>query len=162
MLEHEPECRQSLLFCLELTIILTVNFLFFCVKIFFTFYFQLFTCSLLRYALGIDNDEWCYENALENIDQNHVLGKVDFRLTEIGNIAEHDFDLLLTNIQKDVLLLIAKDISTKVKEGGIFILSGLLYTDETDIVECYTKLGLAFTDKMQLDEWISLVFKKLS
>ena len=117
---------------------------------------------MLRYALGIDNDEWCYENALENIDQNHVLGKVDFRLTEIGNIAEHDFDLLLTNIQKDVLLLIAKDISTKVKEGGIFILSGLLYTDETDIVECYTKLGLAFTDKMQLDEWISLVFKKLS
>jgi len=115
-----------------------------------------------NYALGIDNDEWCYENALENIDQNHVLGKVEFRLAEIGNLAEHDFDLLLANIQKDVLLLIAKDISTKVKEGGTIILSGLLFSDEADIFECYTKLGLSNIDKMQLDEWISLVFKKLS
>lgn len=111
-------------------------------------------------ALGIDNDEWCYENALENIDQNHVYGNVEFRLAEIGNIAEHDFDFLFANIQKDVLLHIAKDIAAKVKEGGKIILSGLLFTDEADILECYTKLGLSFIDKMQLDEWIALVFKK--
>jgi ribosomal protein L11 methyltransferase len=113
-----------------------------------------------EYALGIDNDEWCYENALENIDQNHVYGNVEFRLAEIGNIAEHDFDFLLANIQKDVLLLIAKDIAAKVKDGGKIILSGLLFTDEVDILRCYTKLGLSFVDKMQLDEWIALVFKK--
>ncbi|MCK9209933.1 MAG: 50S ribosomal protein L11 methyltransferase [Ignavibacteriaceae bacterium] len=112
------------------------------------------------YALGIDNDDWCYENALENIDQNHVYGNVEFRLAEIGNIAEHDFDFLLANIQKDVLLVIAKDIAVKVKEGGIIILSGLLFTDEADILESYTKLGLSFVDKMQLDEWISLAFRK--
>ena len=112
------------------------------------------------YALGIDNDEWCYENALENIDQNHVYGNVEFRLAEIGNIAEHNFDFLLANIQKDVLLHIANDIAGKVKAGGKIILSGLLFTDETDILECYTKLGLSFVDKMQSDEWIALVFKK--
>ncbi|MDP3148892.1 MAG: 50S ribosomal protein L11 methyltransferase [Ignavibacteria bacterium] len=112
------------------------------------------------YALGIDNDEWCYENALENIDQNHVYGKVEFRLAEVGNISEHDFDCLLANIQKDVLLIIAKDIVSKVKAGGKVILSGLLYTDEADICDCYTQLGLSLSDKMQLDEWIALVFKK--
>ncbi|MFA6599130.1 MAG: 50S ribosomal protein L11 methyltransferase [Ignavibacteriaceae bacterium] len=114
------------------------------------------------FALGIDNDEWCYENALENIAQNHVLGKVEFRLAELGTIAEDHFDLLLANIQKDVLLLIAKNISEKIKVEGIIILSGLLFTDEDDILSCYTKLGLSFVEKMQLDEWISLVFKKLS
>ena len=112
------------------------------------------------YALGIDNDEWCYENALENIDQNHVYGKVEFRLAEVGNISEHDFDCLLANIQKDVLLIIAKDIVSKVKASGKVILSGLLYTDEADICDCYTQLGLSLSDKMQLDEWIALVFKK--
>jgi len=112
------------------------------------------------YALGIDNDEWCYENALENIDQNHVYGKVEFRLAEISNIAENNFDVLLANIQKDVLLIIAKEIAEKVKAGGMVILSGLLFTDEFDIVECYTKLGFSFVVKMQLDEWITLMFKK--
>ena len=112
------------------------------------------------YALGIDNDEWCYENALENIDQNHVYGKVEFRLAEVGNIVEHDFDCLLANIQKDVLLIIAKELVSKVKNGGKVILSGLLFTDEDDIRECYTKLGLSFVEKMQLDEWIALVFEK--
>ena len=112
------------------------------------------------YALGIDNDEWCYENALENIDQNHVYGKVEFRLSEIRNIAENNFDVLLANIQKDVLLIIAKEIAEKVKADGTVILSGLLFSDEIDIVECYTKLGLTFVEKMQLDEWITLMFKK--
>lgn len=112
------------------------------------------------YALGIDNDEWCYENALENIDQNHVYGKVEFRLAEVGNIPEHDFDCLLANIQKDVLLIIKNELVQKVKNGGKIILSGLLFTDEEDITNEYTKLGLLLSDKMQLDEWISLVFSK--
>lgn len=113
-----------------------------------------------EYALGIDNDEWCYENALENIDQNHVYGKVEFRLAEVANIAEINFDIVLANIQKDVLLIIAKDLVSKVKVSGKVILSGLLFTDEDDIINEYTKLGLTFIDKLQLDEWIALVFTK--
>ncbi len=112
------------------------------------------------YALGIDNDEWCYENALENIDQNNVYGKVEFRLAEVANIAENNFDVLLANIQKDVLIVIANELVLKVKNGGKIILSGLLFTDEEDIINEYTKLGLTFIDKLQLDEWISLVFSK--
>lgn len=112
------------------------------------------------YALGIDNDEWCYENALENIDQNHVYGKVEFRLAEVANIVENNFDILLANIQKDVLLIIKNELVQKVKNGGKIILSGLLFTDEEDIINEYSKLGLTFIDKLQLDEWISLVFSK--
>lgn len=113
-----------------------------------------------EYALGIDNDEWCYENALENIEQNDVYGKVEFRLAEVANIADNNFDIVLANIQKDVLLLIANDLLLKTISGGKIILSGLLFTDETDIINAYTRLGLNFIDRSQLDEWIALVFTK--
>ena len=63
-------------------------------------------------------------------------------------------------MKEDLPLIIARDIAAKVKEGGIIILSGFLFSDEADILECYTKLDLSFIDKMQLDEWIALVFKK--
>ncbi len=114
-----------------------------------------------EYALGIDNDEWCYENALENINQNHVYGQVEFRLAEVANIAENNFDIVLANIQKDVLLFIANQLQLKTKRGGEIILSGLLYSDETDIINEYSKLDLTLIDKLQLDEWITLVFRKL-
>lgn len=113
-----------------------------------------------KYALGIDNDEWCYENALENIEQNNVKGKVEFQLAEITAIQAKLFDVVLANIQKDVLLTIANALYSITRNGGLLILSGLLSTDEEDIVKTYTNLGMNFIDKIQLDEWIGLVLQK--
>jgi Ribosomal protein L11 methylase len=112
------------------------------------------------YALGIDNDEWCYENALENIELNLEINKAEFRLGEVSQVEEKNFNLVLANIQKNVLLEIAKDLTEHLLPGGTLILSGLLADDETDITAKYTSLGLSFTEKIQLDEWIGLVFKK--
>ena len=43
------------------------------------------------YALGIDNDEWCYDNGKENCQLNNVTDKVDVRLGEINSIKENDY-----------------------------------------------------------------------
>jgi len=112
------------------------------------------------YALGIDNDEWCYENALENIERNVEINKAEFRLAEIKQVKEKDFNLVLANIQKNVLLDIAEDLVDHLLPGGVLILSGLLIPDEKDIVAKYTSLGLTFAEKHGLDEWIGLVFNK--
>lgn len=113
------------------------------------------------FALGIDNDEWCYENALENIERNLEINKAEFRLAEVSQVEEKNFNLVLANIQKNVLMEIAEDLNNHLLPGGILILSGLLIDDEKDIVAKYSSLGLTYTEKLNLDEWIGLVFKKL-
>ncbi|MGE5498932.1 MAG: 50S ribosomal protein L11 methyltransferase [Syntrophothermus sp.] len=113
------------------------------------------------HAVAFDNDEWCYDNGIENCQLNNASEQVDIRLCEIKDIEKNDFDLLLANINKHILMDIAEDIRSRLKKGGQLILSGLLYTDEPDIVSRYTALNLEFIEKRQMDEWITIAFKAI-
>ena len=110
-------------------------------------------------ALCIDNDEWCSLNGKENVKANNLEGKVEIRLAEIQQVEEKEFDLITANINKHILLDIAGEIRTKIKKGGVLILSGLLIIDEKDIVEKYSPLQFELIEKITMDEWCSLVFK---
>ncbi len=111
-------------------------------------------------AVAVDNDEWCLMNGKENCRLNDVADKIDVRLGEIKDIREKDFDLITANIQKNILIEIAEGINNRLKPGGLVILSGLLYTDETDITDKYSSLGLILLEKKLLDEWIAMAFIK--
>ena len=110
-------------------------------------------------AVAIDNDELCFENGVENCRINNVVYKVEVKTGEIKDINEKDFDIILANIQKNVLLNIADDLKSKLEKDGLIILSGLLVEDEEDIIENYCKLNFIFIQKERMDEWIALVFK---
>lgn len=110
-------------------------------------------------AIGIDNDEWCLLNGTENVKANNLTDKVDIRLAELNQIEEKNFDLIVANINKHILLEISELLRNKIKIGGTIILSGLLYTDEPDIVAKYSDIGFKTVDKDQLNEWIVLVLK---
>ncbi len=110
-------------------------------------------------ALAIDNDDWCFENGKENCLLNNVESKVEIRNCEIFEVEEKDFSLIISNIQKNVLMEIAPELKKRTKEKGKLILSGILEGDKNEMVECYSALGFKFVDYMQIDEWITLVFK---
>ena len=113
-----------------------------------------------RYAIAIDIDEWCYDNAIENSKLNNVNDSIEVWQGEITDVKESDFDLILANIQKNILLEIAPEIYSRLKLGGIVILSGLLDYDEADIKTDFSALGLSFLETKTLDSWIALVFQK--
>ncbi|NJD22470.1 MAG: 50S ribosomal protein L11 methyltransferase [Melioribacter sp.] len=110
-------------------------------------------------ALCIDNDEWCVLNGNENVKANYLSSKVEIRLAEIKQIEEKEFDLIVANINKHILLEIADEIKIKIKKNGAIILSGLLIIDEPDIVEKYTLLQFKLTEKITMDEWCALAFR---
>ena len=119
-------------------------------------------CSVMlgaKSAVCIDNDEWCSLNGNENVKANHLEEKVDIRLAEIHQIKENNFDLIVANISKHILLEIADEIKLKINKTGTLILSGLLITDEKDIVEKFSPIGFALKDKNEMDEWCALVLQ---
>ena len=109
------------------------------------------------FAVAVDNDPWCYKNCLENCALNNVVEKIKVVEGEIDIIPEEDFDLVLANIQKNILLLISEKIKAKLKKNGIVVLSGLLLKDETEIISHYQSIGFKFIEKKVIDEWIALV-----
>lgn len=111
-------------------------------------------------VVGIDNDEWCIENGNENISLNDVQSKVEVRFSEIRNVKDKPFDLILANINKHILLDIAEPIFNLTNSNGKIILSGLLFTDRVDVLKNYSNFNLKLIDEKQLGEWIALVFQK--
>ena len=111
-------------------------------------------------AVAVDNDEWCFSNGKESCELNKVSDKIDVRLGVVQNVSEKDFDIILANIQKNVLLEISKELVNRLSGNGKLILSGLLQSDESDIKEEYEKLRLKFIDKQDMGEWIAVVFEK--
>jgi len=111
-------------------------------------------------AVAIDNDDWCYENAIENCKLNNVEEKIDVRNCELAQVEEKDFSVIISNIQKNVLKDLAKDFKNRIKEKGILILSGLLENDKKEIIDFYSNYGYNLLESKQLEEWISLVFQK--
>jgi ribosomal protein L11 methyltransferase len=111
------------------------------------------------YAVAIDNDEWSFLNAVENIRVNRVNNKIDVRLCEIKDVHEKDFDFIFANIQKNVIISITDEIKNRMKPGGFTFLSGLLLTDEDDITRIYENSGFHKVEKIHLDDWTAFVFR---
>ncbi|MDZ7624568.1 MAG: 50S ribosomal protein L11 methyltransferase [Ignavibacteriaceae bacterium] len=68
-------------------------------------------------AVAVDFDEICLENCKENSLLNEVSDSVEIITGEIDDVKEKDFDLILANIQKNVLLDIADKIKIETEIG---------------------------------------------
>ncbi len=112
-------------------------------------------------VLAIDNDEWCYINGTENIQINNVSGKVKILHSEISSVADQVFDLVLANINKNILLSIQQELVRTTKNGaGRLILSGILNSDEKELIETFENLSFNLLESKRLNEWSALVFEK--
>ncbi len=110
-------------------------------------------------VIAFDIDEWSFENGIENTKLNQVEDIVDVRKCELKDIKENNFDLIIANIQKNILLELAEGFKSRIKFHGILILSGLLEMDREAIKEKYSSLKFDELDFMQIDDWVGIVFK---
>lgn len=109
-------------------------------------------------AIAVDSDDICLENCMENSSLNNVSDSLKVLTGEIDSVKENEFELILANIQRNVLLEIADKIKSKLKSNGIVILSGLLAEDKEAIKKKYHSLGFKTLQIEKLDEWIAVVF----
>jgi len=110
-------------------------------------------------VVAVDFDEICLNNCKENCVINGVENSIEILTGEIDVVKENDFDLILANIQKNILLEIAEKIKAKLKPNGLVILSGLLESDKIAIENKYHSLGFRTEEIEQMDEWIAIVFR---
>jgi len=103
---------------------------------------------------AIDNDDWSIENANENILCNEcsriVLQKAD-SLDFTGQ-----FDIILANINKNVLLANMERLQQHLAKGGVLVISGLLEGDRSAIETAANRFKLAVKEQMINNGWISL------
>jgi ribosomal protein L11 methyltransferase len=104
---------------------------------------------------AIDNDEWSIKNAKENLEKNNTSLINLYRSSDIPN---NEFDIVLANINRNVLLEYAATLVNIQSASGKLLISGLLKEDEKIIVEAFNILK--FQNMKQKLNWISILFVK--
>ena len=109
-------------------------------------------------VLAVDNDDWCIENALENLQQNEsksiVIEKVETALQE------KQFDIVLANVNRHIIEANMEALSLAGKSHSELILSGLLIEDRNDMIHLAQKYGWNYLTHKIMNGWISMYFSR--
>lgn len=109
---------------------------------------------------GIDIDEWSYRNARENIENNQ-LQNIQIKIGNAGLLEkEKEFDFILANINRNILLTDMPFYERCLKEGGILIMSGFYTQDLPSIRQKVAELGMTYGDQKMKQNWVAVSFTK--
>lgn len=109
---------------------------------------------------AIDNDEWAYNNTLENVRKNKCR-KVIVQLGDAGLVKEESFDFILANINRNILLNDMQIYVKHLSDNGVLLLSGFYKDDLKQIESSAIKYGLKPDRKIVNNKWIASRFVKI-
>ncbi len=111
--------------------------------------------------VAVDLDPAAVENALENVELNncHDISVLAADVTTMKYDLE-DFDVILANINRNVLLNIEHDLSSHARRGTKLILSGVLENDASMVLEKY-KNEWNIQIYSQAGDWVCIYGKKI-
>ncbi|RYE24918.1 MAG: 50S ribosomal protein L11 methyltransferase [Sphingobacteriales bacterium] len=110
------------------------------------------------HVLAIDNDEWSYSNAKDNVETNNA-DNVVIQQAVLDDLAPEKYNVILANINRHILLQYMQQMKDMLNENGELLMSGLLTEDEGIIVDAAKSTGLHLVQKTEENNWIALLFR---
>ena len=111
------------------------------------------------YVEAIDIDEWAYNNALENAQRNGV--ELNVRIGDAPLLGERQFDLIIANINRNILLNDMAAYVQVLEKGGTLLLSGFYESDVPVLQHHAESLGLRLEQQKVRQSWTALRLVKL-
>lgn len=111
-------------------------------------------------VIAIDNDEWSFENAQENILLNHCTNIAVSRDSIDTFAGSTTFDIILANINRHILLHYMDMMHGLLHPGATLLMSGLLTDDEEIICKAATVTGFTVQKVNTRNNWITVLCVK--
>lgn len=102
---------------------------------------------------AVDIDAWADENCRENIATNGVAEQITPILGDASAIEGKQYDFILANINRNILLADMPRYVATLKEGGVLLMSGILECDIDSIRNRAEELGLRYIEHRLRDGW---------
>ena len=110
---------------------------------------------------AIDIDPLSYENTIENCQDNSIAN-VNALRGVLTDIETDNYDVILANINRHVILENFGLLSEKLTPNGTLIISGILHSDETLILDNAAQHSFKLIDKKEKNGWLCLTFERIS
>ncbi len=116
-------------------------------------------CSKLgaEEIIAIDNDEWAYKNSIENIKRNNI-SNIHVFSGDSSLLQNKNFDKIVANINRNVLLQDLPVFSKSLKNKGILLISGFYKKDLPVLKSTAKKNNLRFIKYTTKNNWAAACF----
>ncbi len=108
---------------------------------------------------AIDIEDESYRNTMENCSVNGV-SNVTARCGTLPDVQGRNFDGILANINRNVILDSLPALVSLVKSGGWLLVSGILLQDETVVSDAAAGAGFEKMKKTEKGNWLCIVFER--
>ncbi|WP_199141491.1 50S ribosomal protein L11 methyltransferase [Pedobacter sp. ASV12] len=113
-----------------------------------------------RQIVAIDNDEVCHRSTIENAELNEVSNLVSFCGSKEA-IPDTQFDIILANINRNILLDQIEAYDRVLKENGLIFFSGFYESPDLDMIKVHCAgFGLVYVSHKKLGDWVAAQFVK--
>lgn len=110
--------------------------------------------------LAVDNDEWAYNNSLDNMKANDIANQ-EAKLGGAECLPKTEsFDAVFANINRNILLADMKHYAACMKKDAFILFSGFYTQDEQAIEDEAKKHQLVFSKKESKNNWVMMRFTK--
>jgi len=111
---------------------------------------------------AIDNDDWAYRNNIENNERNRIenIQVIHGDAHDIPNI---QYDVILSNINRNILLNDLPFYAAALQKNGVILLSGFYKNPDLDLIkEKCLQYNLHFINHKEKNDWVAAKFEKRS
>lgn len=111
-----------------------------------------------KLAVGVDLDPVAVESSIENVGYNK-LNNIEILHGNLVEVIDGKADIVVANILAEIICILTDDVKRVLKDGGIFITSGIIH-DRVDMVcEKLEATGFEVIEKNRDGEWNCIVAK---
>jgi ribosomal protein L11 methyltransferase len=111
-------------------------------------------------VFAIDIDDWSTENISENTQLNGVENIV-FEQGDLNIVKPQEFDVILANINKNILLFSFPQLSDLSAANGDLLISGFYESDLNDLKQAALLSGFHLQQHITQKDWCAASFKKM-
>ncbi len=106
---------------------------------------------------AVDNDEWAFNNALENVQSNN-FADIEVLLGDASLLSGKKYDIILANINRNILLNDIPVYRESLNPGGKLFMSGF-YSEDLPLIEAKAnETGLNLMSKRIENNWTAACF----
>ncbi|EXJ24117.1 Ribosomal protein L11 methyltransferase [Alkalibacterium sp. AK22] len=107
-----------------------------------------------------DLDEVAVNSARSNIRLNNLEDQIAVQANNLLHGIDAEADIIVANILAEIILLFVEDAYRKLKQGGHFIMSGIISEKKDEVIEECKKYGFTIVQVNQMNDWVAIIAKK--
>ena len=107
-------------------------------------------------CLAVDIDKNCVATAIDNAGKNHVKDRFKAVTGDLVQAVNGKFDIIFANIVADAIIALAGSVRDYMKDGAVFISSGIINARFEEVKAALTENGFEIQKIKTENDWLAL------